>query len=117
MSAADPASPCALGLDGLPYSLPPRVASTHLVFHGADLALVSRRLGRDLALRASPRHKYLGGYLAALRHLTERAVSPVKSLEVETVNGEPVMGSPYLEDLLEAGFEKGIRTVTLRKRY
>jgi ATP-dependent Lhr-like helicase len=117
MSAADPASPCALGLEGLPYSLPPRVASTHLVFHGPDLALVSRRLGRDLALRAAPRHKYLGGYLAALRHLTDRAFLPAKSLEVETVNGEPVMGSPYLEDLLEAGFEKGIRTVTLRKRY
>ena len=117
MSALDPASPCALGLEGLPYALPPRLSSTHLVFHGADLALISKRLGRDLAIRVPPRHTYLGGYLSALRHLVDRAFLPVKSVEVETINGEPVMGSPYMDDLLEAGFEQGIRTVTLRKRY
>jgi ATP-dependent Lhr-like helicase len=117
MSAMDPASPCALGLEGLPYALPPRLASTHLVFHGAELALISRRLGRDLTVRVPPGQKFLGGYLAALRHLTDRAFMPVKAVEVETVNGEPVMGSPYLDAILEAGFEKGIRTVTLRRRY
>jgi ATP-dependent Lhr-like helicase len=117
MAATDPASPCALGLEGLPYALPPRLASTHLVFHGADLALISRRLGKDLAIRVPPRHAYLGGYLGTLRHLVDRAFLPVKSLEVETVNGEPVMGSPYMQDLLEAGFEQGFRTVALRKRY
>jgi ATP-dependent Lhr-like helicase len=117
MSAVDPASPCALGLEGLPYALPPRLGSTHLVFHGSDLALTSRRLGRDLTLRVPPRHKYLPGYLGALRQLVDRSFMPVKSLEVETVNGEPVQGSPYMDDLLDAGFEKGIKTVTLRKRY
>ncbi len=117
MSATDPASPCALGLAGLPYALPPRLASTHLVFHGADLALVSRRLGRDLLIRVPPRHPYLAGYLGALRGLVDRAFLPVKVLETETVNGESVAGSPYLEDMLDAGFEKGIRTVSLRKRY
>ncbi|MDB5103238.1 MAG: ATP-dependent helicase Lhr [Fibrobacteres bacterium] len=117
MSAADPASPCALGLEGLPYPLPPRLASTHLVFHGAELTLISRRMGRDLAIRVPPRHKFLSGYLSALRHLVDRAFLPAKSVEVEIVNGEPVMGSPYMDDLLEAGFEQGIRTVTLRKRY
>ncbi|HKP98540.1 MAG TPA: DEAD/DEAH box helicase [Fibrobacteria bacterium] len=117
MSAADPASPCALGLEGLPYALPPRLGSTHLVFHGSELALTSRRLGRDLAIRVPPRHQYLPGYLGALRQLVDRTFLPVKALEVETVNGEPVAGSPYMDDLLDAGFEKGIRTVTLRKRY
>ncbi|MEO6098104.1 MAG: ATP-dependent helicase, partial [Fibrobacteria bacterium] len=117
MAATDPASPCALGLEGLPYALPPRLASTHLVFHGAELTLISRRLGKDLTIRVPPRHTYLLGYLGPLRHLVDRAFMPVKSLEVETVNGEAVMGSPYLQDLLDAGFEQGFRNFALRKRY
>jgi ATP-dependent Lhr-like helicase len=117
ISAADPASPCGLGLQGLPYETPPRLASTHLIFHGAELALVSRRLGRDLVLRVPPRHRYLGGYLACLRALADREASPQKGIETETVNGEPALGSPYLDDLLEAGFEKGFKTLGLRKRW
>src|SRR5690606_22122135 len=117
MSAADPASPCGLGLEGLPYALPPRLASTHLIFHGADLAVVSRRSGRDLSIRVPPRHKYLSGYLGLLRRLTDRAFMPLKALETESVNGEPSLQSPYLEDLMEAGFEKGFRTLSLRKHY
>jgi ATP-dependent Lhr-like helicase len=115
ISAADPASPCGLGLQGLPYETPPRVASTHLVFHGAALALVSRRFGRDLAVRAPPRHRYLGGYLACLRALAGREAFPQKAIETETVNGAPALDSPYLEDLLDAGFEKGFKTLSLRK--
>ena len=117
MSALDPASPAGLGLEGLPYALPPRAAGTHLVFHGDGLALVSRRLGRDLAVSVPPRHPYLSSYLGALRHLVDRAFLPARSLEVETVNGVGVLGSPYLEDLLEAGFEKGFRTAALRRKY
>lgn len=117
ISAADPASPCGLGLQGLPYETPPRLASTHLIFHGAELALVSRRHGRDLTMRVPPRHRYLGGYLACLRALADREATPQKGIETETVNGEAVLGSPYLEDLLEAGFEKGFKTVSLRKRW
>ncbi len=117
MSATDPASPCALGLQRLPYDLPPRLASTWLVFHGSELVVTARRLGRDLAIRVPPRHKYLAGYLAALRTPVERAFLPVKALETETINGEPATESPYLEDLLEAGFEKGFKTLGLRKRF
>jgi ATP-dependent Lhr-like helicase len=117
MSAADPASPSGLGLQGLPYDVPPRVASTHLIFHGAGLVLVSRRLGRDLAVRVPPRHRYLGGYLACLRALVDREAGPARQLEVETVNGEAVLGSPYLEDLTDAGFERGFKTVSLRKSW
>jgi ATP-dependent Lhr-like helicase len=117
ISAADPASPCGLGLQGLPYETPPRIASTHLIFHGPELALVSRRLGRDLAVRVPPRHRYLGGYLACLRALADREASPQKAIETETINGVSALDSPYLDDLLEAGFEKGFKTVSLRKRW
>ena len=115
IAAADPASPCGLGLQGLPYETPPRLASTHLVFHGPELALVSRRLGRDLLIRVPPRHPYLGGYLACLRALADRGASPQKAMETEVINGVSALDSPYLDDFLEAGFEKGFKTLSLRK--
>lgn len=117
MSALDPASPAGLGLAGLPYALPPRAQGNHLVFHGAEPALVSRRQGKDLVFRPPPGHRYLASYLGALRHQVERAFLPARVLEVETINGVGATGSPYLSDLLDAGFEKGLRTLTLRKRH
>jgi ATP-dependent Lhr-like helicase len=117
ISAADPASPCGLGLQGLPYETPPRLAATHLVFHGAELALVSRRNGRDIAVRVPPRHRYLGGYLTALRGLAQREAMPQKAIETESINGAPALDSPYLDDFLEAGFERGFKTLSLRKRW
>jgi ATP-dependent Lhr-like helicase len=117
IAAADPSSPCGLGLQGLPYDTPPRLASTHLVFHGPELALVSRRLGRDLTVRVPPRHRYLGGYLACLRALADREASPQKAMETEAINGVSALDSPYLDDFLEAGFEKGFKTLSLRKRW
>lgn len=117
MSALDPASPAGLGLEGLPYALPPRAQGNHLVFHGAEPALVSRRQGKDLVFRSPPGHPYLVSYLGALRHQVDRAFQPLKALEVETINGVGATGSPYLGDLLEAGFEKGLKTMSLRRRY
>ncbi|MBW8888379.1 MAG: DEAD/DEAH box helicase [Fibrobacteres bacterium] len=116
ISAADPASPCGLGLQDLPYDTPPRLASTHLVFHGPELALVSRRLGRDLTVRVPPRHRYLGGYLACLRSLADREATPQKAMETELINGVSALDSLYLDDFLQAGFEKGFKTLSLRKR-
>jgi ATP-dependent Lhr-like helicase len=104
-------------LQGLPYETPPRLASTHLIFHGAELALVSRRLGRDLSVRVPPRQRYLAGYLTALRALADREASPPKPIETETINGASALDSPYLDDFLEAGFEKGFKTLSLRKRW
>lgn len=117
MSAADPASPCGLGLEGLPYALPPRVAGAQLVFHGEALALTARRQGRDLAILVPPRHRYLAGYLGSLRHPVERLFLPQKSIEVETINGAAAAGSPYLGDFLDAGFERGMKSLTLRKSF
>ena len=117
MCATDPASPCALGLEGLPYHLPSRLPSNHLLFHGSNLVMISKKMGRELLLRVSPRDRYVPGYLSALKNLVERSVLPVKSIEVEKVNEEEAVTSPYLEDFLSAGFEKGIKSLSLRKRY
>ncbi len=49
MNATDPASLCGLQVDSLRGMLPPRVASTHLVYRGKDLKVVSKRNGKDLS--------------------------------------------------------------------
>jgi ATP-dependent Lhr-like helicase len=46
LNAADPASLCGVDLPGLKPQLPSRLSSTHVVFHGCSVVLVSRRRGR-----------------------------------------------------------------------
>ncbi len=104
LSAADPASACGLGLDGLRSSLPPRVAGTHLVYHGPRLVLESRRNGRRLVFHVPPDDPRLPEYLAPLDHLLTRARQPVRQLEIETIDGGPAASSPFA-DLLGAQFD------------
>ncbi|HEX7371739.1 MAG TPA: ATP-dependent helicase, partial [Thermodesulfobacteriota bacterium] len=47
INAAVPASLCGTQLEILKGKLPPRVASTHLVYHGTRLVMVSKRYGKD----------------------------------------------------------------------
>lgn len=95
MSAVDPASPCGLGLPGLPAALPRRVASAHLVIHGTRLVAVAERSGRSLTLAGAPDDPALQLHLGFLRVLLGRQVRPARAVVVETVNGEPAASSPY----------------------
>ena len=92
VNATDPASPCSLGLD---LELPRRTPSTHLVYHGWRLVLVSERLGRRLRIDVAPDHPQLGAYLAPLRGRLGRAVQPARSVTVEEINGERAASSHY----------------------
>jgi ATP-dependent Lhr-like helicase len=47
LCAADPASICSLGLEGLEIDLPDRRAGNHLVFHGPRTVLVSEATDGD----------------------------------------------------------------------
>ncbi len=96
MCAADPASPCGLGLEP---GLPRRIPSNHLVFHGKELVIVSQRRGRELTVNVPPDHPRLGDYLGLVEAQLTRPVRPVKSVAVETINGEPATSSPYREVL------------------
>jgi len=98
LCAADPASPCGLGLD---LDTPRRVPSNHLVFHGAEVVLRSERRGRSLDIRVAPDHPRLGDHLALFDAWLTRAVRPVRSVTVEQINGEPAGESPYREPLAE----------------
>ncbi len=99
LCAADPASACGLRLPGL--DLPDRRATTHLVYHGAELVLLSTGSGRELEFRISPDHPRLGDYAALLAEQQSRAVAARRGITVETINGLPAPGSPYLAALRE----------------
>ena len=118
MNAADPASMCGVEVEGLKSSLPARQATTHLVFHGKRLVLVSRRRGKQLDVRVDADHPHLEEYFEVLKVLLTRDFQPLKSIDVEKVNGEPATRSPYAEvlgRLFRAVREQ--RSLKLWKRY
>jgi ATP-dependent Lhr-like helicase len=118
LSAADPASVAGVRVEGLEGELPARHATTFLVYHGARTVLVVRRRGRELDFRVGADHPALGDYLEVLRVLLTREVRPLRSLEVETINGEPARDSPYCRPLGEIfRLDRQTRSIRLWKRY
>lgn len=117
LNAADPASLCGLGPEALRSALPHRLPTTHLIYHGERLVLVSQRLGADLSIRVQPDDPALPSYLALFDRLLERECQPPTRIRVETVNDTPVFQSPYKAIMQESGFEADYRYLTRRKRY
>ncbi|TFG63977.1 MAG: DEAD/DEAH box helicase [Spirochaetales bacterium] len=113
MNACDPASPCGLGLKGLPYTLPARLPSNHLVFRGRELMFVSQRKGRHLTFFCNPEDQGVDGALGFFDALLSREFNPPGKIIVETVNGIPVRESPYGSCLVTAGFKAGFGSFTL----
>jgi ATP-dependent Lhr-like helicase len=104
INAADPASLCGIQLESLRGNFPPRLPSTHLVYHGTKLVMLSKRLGKELTFYVSPEDSSLSRYLGPLRHLLTRQFQPVRRIAIETINGEPAPQSPYVP-ALRAAFE------------
>lgn len=118
MSAADPASPCGLGLDDLRGRLPARLPSNHLVYHGARLVITSRRHGGELEIRVGPDHPHFDEYLGFLKVFLTRQFAPVKAIDVETINGEPAATGRYASRLRELFQVSRVRSgLRLRRRY
>jgi ATP-dependent Lhr-like helicase len=116
LNAADPASLCGVDLPALKGVLPSRLSSTHIVFHGTAVVLVSRRRGRELELRVPPDAPRLSDYLSCIKNLTGRDARPMSAVHVETINGEPALSSPYKNCLLAAGFVEGYRRLSYAGR-
>jgi ATP-dependent Lhr-like helicase len=116
VNAADPAALCGLGLSPLP-GLPSRIASTHLVYHGSRLVMISRRQGKGLEIMVRPDDARLTGYFALFKDLLSREFNPVQKITIETVNGEPVLRSPYAEALKGLGFRSARTSLELWKEY
>ncbi len=118
MNATDPASLCGLAIEGLKGELPARRPTTHLVYHGTKLVLVSYRQGKELDFRVSSDHPDLLSYLGLFGDWLGRNFQPMKSITIETINQEEAVKSLFLPPLRELyhvtlDYKKAI----LRKRY
>jgi len=113
LNATDPASLCGVELSSLREALPPRVPSTHLVYHGQRLVVVSRREGRDLTITVPADSPRLASYLAFFRERLARGGEALKRIVVETVNNEPAPSSPYRPALQAFGFRVDFRSLVL----
>jgi ATP-dependent Lhr-like helicase len=117
LNAVDPASPCGIGLEELRPMLPHRLPTTHLVFHGKKLVLISKKNGKELTLNVEPKHPRIPDYLEFFKILISREFQPLKYIGVETVNEESVLDSPYKDVLRDFGFKKDYKAMTLMKEY
>jgi ATP-dependent Lhr-like helicase len=117
INATDPASLCGTQLDSIRGMLPARVASTHLVYRGSRLIVVSKRNGKDLTFHAAADDPSLPEYMGFLRHLLTRKFQPVKRVSIETINDEKATQSPYLP-CLRTSFEVAVdyKNVTLYRK-
>ncbi|HUK11871.1 MAG TPA: hypothetical protein VLW17_01100, partial [Thermoanaerobaculaceae bacterium] len=118
LNAADPASPCGLALGGGPAELPRRLPTSHLVFHGTRVVVVSERRGKALTVHAGPEHPRLPEYLGFLKVMLTRQARPMRAIVVETINGAAAASSPY-RALLDAAFHttRDGSTLRLTRRY
>jgi ATP-dependent Lhr-like helicase len=107
MNATDPASLCGGQIDSLRGMLPSRVPSTHLVYRGKDLKVISKRNGKDLSFFVSHDDPNLSKYFISLRHLLTRKFQPLKRIAIETINGEKATESPYVP-VLRAAFDVSV---------
>jgi len=117
INATDPASLCGIQLDATRGMLPPRIATTHLVFRGKRLIVVSKRNGRDLTLHVPPEDPDLPEYVVSLWHLLMRKFQPVRRISIETINGERAPQSAYVP-VLRTSFDVTVdyRNVTLYRK-
>jgi ATP-dependent Lhr-like helicase len=117
-SAQDPASLCGVALEGLRGAVPARRATTYLVYHGTERVVTALRRGRQMEIAVPPEHPRLPEYLSFLRVLLGRQQHPLRAVEIESINGEPALASPYLE-IFRSLFSvtREARSIKLRKRY
>ena len=101
LNAADPLSLAGTPLEALKGWLPPRRATSHLVFCGAELLISSERHGAVLVFGVGPEDPRLRQALDLFRHLLGRRVAPLSRIEMERINGEPASRSPFASLLKE----------------
>jgi len=116
INAADPASLCGLSFSPL-LGLPSRLASTHLVYSGSRLVMISRRMGRNLDLFTEPGDARLADYFSLFKDLLSREFNPMQKISVERINGEPALRSPYAEALKRFGFRFTRNSMELWREY
>jgi ATP-dependent Lhr-like helicase len=117
MNAGDPASLCGTRLENLETPLPARRLSTFLVHHGKEVVMTCRKNCKDVQIHVPPDHPSLPAYCDFFKALVNRRFNPVRSIMVETINGNPAATSPYAEPLKAAGFTKDYRGLEMIKQF
>ena len=113
LAATDPAQPYGGVLKWPPRDgrSPSRVAGAYVVLAGAEPVLAVERGGKGLVVLVEEDDARLGPAAEALAAAVERG--RIRKLGIEKVNGEPVIGTPWEERLLELGFRAGPRKLTI----
>jgi ATP-dependent helicase Lhr and Lhr-like helicase len=114
LAATDPAQAYGAALKwpkGESSRSPARQAGASVVLAGAEPVLYVERGGKGLQVLVGADDPRLEPALAALADAVKRG--RVRKLGIEKVDGEPVVGSPYEERLVELGFRPGPRRLTL----
>ncbi len=116
VNAADPASLCGLGFGPL-TGLPARIASTYLVYHGSQLVMVLKRLGKSTEILVQPQDSRLTAYFGLFKDIISREFNPLKKITIETINGKPALRSLYTDVLKKFGFRSSRNALELWKEY
>jgi ATP-dependent Lhr-like helicase len=113
LAATDPAQPygAVLKWPKRDARSPARQAGAHVVLAGAEPVLYVERGGKGLQVLVDDDDPRLTAAIEALAAAVERG--RIRKLGVEKVNGEPVMGSPWEDRLLQLGFRAGPRKLTI----
>lgn len=115
MNATDPISLCGVDVQGL--NLPRRLPGNHMVFHGKNLVLVSRKKGKDIDILVPADSPELGRYFDFFSEWLARPGNPPSRIDIERINGIDALDSEYRKDLEAFGFSSGHRSLTLHRRY
>jgi ATP-dependent Lhr-like helicase len=113
LAAVDPAQPygAALRWPEREGRRPARTAGAHVVLAGAEPVLYLERGGRGLqTLVDADDHRVEPALSALADHVR---AGRIKRISLERVDGEPVVGSPWEQRLVEVGFRPGPRKLSL----
>ncbi|HKH17284.1 MAG TPA: DEAD/DEAH box helicase [Solirubrobacteraceae bacterium] len=113
LAATDPAQPYGgvLKWPKREARSPARQAGAHVVLAGAEPVLYVERGGKGLQVLVEEDDERLVRAIEALAAAVQRG--RIRRLGVEKVNGDPVIGSPFEDLLLELGFRAGPRKLTI----
>jgi ATP-dependent helicase Lhr and Lhr-like helicase len=116
LAATDPANPYGAALpwpkrDDDSARRPARVPGAYVVTLDAEPVLYVERGGKGLVALREPADEWLRPALEALAGEVKRGRVP--RLGIERFDGEPVVGSPVGDLLIELGFRQGPRRLTL----
>jgi ATP-dependent Lhr-like helicase len=99
LNAVDPASLCGVPLVAIKGEMPRRLPGNHIVYQGSKLVIISQQNGRSLTIKVPPEDPDLTEFYGFLRHLLSRQFQPLRRINIDTINGEAAVDSPYLNSL------------------